>query len=171
MDIFVLWSIIKSWHILFFKRSIFEYKAWVSVIHFPVTISSHGILKRSAGKSSKFSNYIIFYRVLGIRDILVRIRIPGSVPLAIGSGSDSGSNSGSNYILHWFEGCTKKYNFLIICPQQHHLQTEIFNFLLKFSVEILFCRHFFSPLNNTFMRKGKDPDPVSDPQGFGSALI
>ncbi len=31
---------------------------------------------------------------LGIRDILVRIRIPGSVPLANGSGS--GSNSGSN---------------------------------------------------------------------------
>ncbi len=123
-----------------------------------MSISSHGILKRSAGKSSKISNYIIFYRALGIRDILVRIRIPGSVPLTIGSGS----NSGSDYFLHWFKGCKKKYFFLIICPQPHHLQTEILNFLLKFSVEILFCRHYFSPLN-TFMRKGKDPDPVSDP--------
>ncbi len=31
--------------------------------------------------------------VLGIRDILVRIRIPGSVPLPNGSGSNSGSDS------------------------------------------------------------------------------
>ena len=34
---------------------------------------------------------------VGIRDILVRIRIPGSVPLTNGSGSDSGSDS----FLHW----------------------------------------------------------------------
>jgi hypothetical protein len=34
------------------------------------------------------------------------------------------------------------------------------NFLLKFCVKILvFCKRYFSPLN-TFMRKGKDPDPV-----------
>jgi hypothetical protein len=32
------------------------------------------------------------------------------------------------------------------------------NFLLKFYFKILFCKHYFSPLN-TFMRKGKDPDP------------
>jgi hypothetical protein len=30
------------------------------------------------------------------------------------------------------------------------------NFLLKFCVKILFCEHYFSPLN-TVMRKGKDP--------------
>jgi hypothetical protein len=38
--------------------------------------------------------------VLGIRDILVRIRIriPGSVPLT--NGSESGSNSGSDSFLH-----------------------------------------------------------------------
>jgi len=30
--------------------------------------------------------------------------------------------------------------------------------LLNFCVKILFCKHYFSPLN-TFMRKGKDPDP------------
>jgi hypothetical protein len=35
-------------------------------------------------------------------------------------------------------------------------------FLLKFCVKILFCKHYFSPLN-TFMRKGKDPEP--DPGG------
>ncbi len=34
--------------------------------------------------------------------------------------------------------------------------------MLKFCVKILFCRHYFSPLN-TFMRKGKDPEP--DPGG------
>ena len=48
--------------------------------------------------------------------------------------------------------------FLIICHQAHHLQSKNFYLLLKFSVKILFCRHFFSPLN-TSMRKGKDPDP------------
>ncbi len=31
-------------------------------------------------------------------------------------------------------------------------------FLLNFCFKILFCKHFFSPLN-IFMRKGKDPDP------------
>ncbi len=31
-------------------------------------------------------------------------------------------------------------------------------FLLKFCVKLLFFRHYSSPLN-TFMRKGKDPDP------------
>jgi hypothetical protein len=54
------------------------------------------------------------------------------------------------------------YCFLIIGPQAHHLQSKKFNFLLKFCVKILFCRHYFSPLN-TFMRKGKDPDPEPDP--------
>jgi hypothetical protein len=34
--------------------------------------------------------------------------------------------------------------------------------LLKFGVKILFCKHYFSPLN-TFMRKGKDPEPDLDP--------
>jgi hypothetical protein len=48
--------------------------------------------------------------------------------------------------------------FLITCPQAHHLQSKKFNFLLTFFVKILFCRHNFSPLN-TFMRKGKDPEP------------
>jgi hypothetical protein len=65
------------------------------------------------------------------------------------------------------------YFFLKTCPQAHHLQSKKFNFLVKFCVKILFCRHYFSPLN-TFMRKGKDPrgpknadpadpDPVPDP--------
>jgi hypothetical protein len=30
--------------------------------------------------------------------------------------------------------------------------------LLKLCVKVLFCKHFFIPLN-TFMRKGEDPDP------------
>jgi hypothetical protein len=32
-------------------------------------------------------------------------------------------------------------------------------FFAKISVQILFCSHYFSPLN-TLMRKGKDPDPL-----------
>ncbi len=42
--------------------------------------------------------------------------------------------------------------------QAHHLQSKKFNFLLKFCVKMLLCRHYFSTLN-TIMRKGKDPDP------------
>ncbi len=45
--------------------------------------------------------------------------------------------------------------------QAHHLQSKKFNFLLKFCVKILFCRHYFSPLN-TSMRKGKVPQPDPD---------
>jgi hypothetical protein len=33
-----------------------------------------------------------------------------------------------------------------------------FDFLLKCCVQILFCEHYFNPLN-TFVRKGKEPDP------------
>jgi hypothetical protein len=50
------------------------------------------------------------------------------------------------------------YFFLITYPQAHYLQSLKFIFLLKFCVKILFCKHYFSLLN-TFMRKGKDPDP------------
>ncbi len=56
--------------------------------------------------------------VLGIGNILVQIRIPGSVPLTNGSGSDS--------FLHWFYGCKKIIFFLHIfflttCLQAHHI--------------------------------------------------
>jgi hypothetical protein len=93
--------------------------------------------------------------VLGIRDILVWIQIPGSGPLTNGSGSRS--NSGSDYFLHWFKD-GKNIFFDITFPQAHNLQTKKLIFLLKFCVKILFCRHYFSPLN-TFMRKRKDSDP------------
>jgi hypothetical protein len=58
----------------------------------------------------------------------------------------------------------KKYNFsyffLITCAQAYHLQSKKFNFLQKFCIKILFCRHYFSLLN-TFMRnwEGSVPDP------------
>jgi hypothetical protein len=47
--------------------------------------------------------FYVSYPVLGIRDILVLIRIPGSVPLTNGSRSGSGSNSGSDSFLSDFE--------------------------------------------------------------------
>ncbi len=78
--------------------------------------------------------------MLGIHDILVQIRIPGSVPLPNGFGS------GSHF----------SYFFLITCPQALSSVLQL-NFLLKLCIKILFCKHYFSPLN-TFMRKGKDPD-------------
>jgi hypothetical protein len=57
------------------------------------------------------------------------------------------------------------YFFLINCPQARHLQSKKINFLLKFCVKMIFCRHFTSPLN-TFMRKGKDPEPEPDPDPY-----
>ncbi len=97
--------------------------------------------------------------VLGIRDMLVRIRIwfHGSVPLSNGSRSDS--------FLQWLKECKKIIFcifFLITFPWAHYLQSLIYCFKDKFCVEILYCKHYFSPLN-TFMRKEKDPD--LDPGG------
>ena len=48
-------------------------------------------------------------------------------------------------------------------------------FFAKFCVKILFCRHYFSPLN-TFMRKGKGPNPepyllLMDPDPGGPTLL
>ncbi len=39
----------------------------------------------------------------------------------------------------------------------------------QFCFKILFCKHYFSPLN-TFMRKGKDPDP-GGPKTSGSGSL
>ncbi len=45
---------------------------------------------------------------------------------------------------------------------------QSFNILLKFCVKILFCKHYFSPLNTERWKKGKDLDPEArkhaDPQ-------
>jgi len=68
-----------------------------------------------------------------------------------------------------FKDAKNFYFFPHIFP---YLQSSKFNFLLKFCVKILFCKHYFNPLK-TFMRKGKDQDqdpylwlmdPDRDPQ-------
>ena len=96
------------------------------------------------GSSPKYE-YKLFERVLGIRDILVRIRIRFLSSLILRRKNDIFS-----------------YYFLITCPQAHHHQSKKLNFLQKFCLKMLFCRHCFSPLN-TFMREGKDPEPDPDP--------
>jgi hypothetical protein len=87
----------------------------------------------------------------------VRIQIPGSVPIDNGSGSGSNSGSGSSpdpdlipdpapFFSDFKDG--KKLFFHIF-----------FLYLTQaYYVKILFYEHKFRPLN-TFMRKGKDPDP------------
>jgi hypothetical protein len=83
--------------------------------------------------------------VLGIRDILVRIRIQllSSVTL---------------------KDTKKKIFFLLFCYLSAGKLSSVIklNFLLKFCVNILFFKYYFSPLN-TFNRKGKDSDPDPDP--------
>ncbi len=56
---------------------------------------------------------IIVKAVLGIRDILVRIRIPRSAPLTQCCGSMTfWGGSGSCYFRHWPSRCQQKTNFL-----------------------------------------------------------
>jgi hypothetical protein len=98
--------------------------------------------------------------VLGILDILLRIRIRGSVPLTYRSRSDY------RYFLQWLSGWRKKilYFFLTTFPQvqAHYLQSLTSCFKEKFCVKILFCKHYFSPLN-VFIRNGKDLGPEQHP--------
>ncbi len=62
------------------------------------------------------------------------------------------------------------YFFLTLAHRQTNFSLKI-KFLLKFCVQILFCRYYFSPLHK-FMKIKKDPDsylrlmdPVPDPGG------
>jgi hypothetical protein len=89
--------------------------------------------------------------VLGIRDILVRIRIPGSVPLTTGSevGSGSAPDPTPDPTLFFIDFKDTKniffsYFFLLTCRQAHLIRSKNL-LLLKFGVIILFCRHYFSP--------------------------
>ncbi len=56
------------------------------------------------------------------------------------------------FLSHFFLSTCRRY--ILFCLK--------INFFVKFCVKILFCRHYFSPLN-TFMRKRKDPEPDPDP--------
>ncbi len=101
-------------------------------------------------------------KVLEIRDILVRIRIRGSIPLALTNGSEFGSGSPTPFFGDLMDTNVFSSYLLLIKLSAGTLSLALkISFLLKFCVKILFCKHYFSPLN-TFMRKGKDPDPESD---------
>ncbi len=96
--------------------------------------------------NTKRSNTVYFKSVLGIRDILVRIRIRGPVTLA--NGSDS--------FLQW-QDAKKKIHIFFFQLTRRHIIFSIKNLmLLKDFIFKSFT--YFSPLN-TFMRRGKDPDP------------
>jgi hypothetical protein len=103
--------------------------------------------------------------VLGIRDILVRIRICGSGPLTNGFRIQLRIRLLSSVNLR-----IQKIIFFIFfsynLPVVKLSSVLKLIFLLKFCVKILFCKHYFSMLN-TFMRKGKDPDPGPLTNGFG----
>jgi hypothetical protein len=87
----------------------------------------------------------------GIRDILLWIRICGSVHLS--NGSDS--------FFHKLQGCQKKffsYFFLLTYPQT----VSKIKFLKKFCIKILFCTPYFSLLD-IYMRKGEGSGSGSGP--------
>ncbi len=63
--------------------------------------------------------------------------------------------------VHRLYGCEKQnfIFFVIYLPAGTISSVLKFKFWLKFGFKILFCKHYFSPLN-TFMRKGEpEPDP------------
>ncbi len=89
--------------------------------------------------------------MLGIRDILVRIRT-----------SDKQIRIRIRLLSSVSSGCKNKIKILQIFT--HNLPAgfifRLYSTALKinFCVIILFCKHYFSPFN-IFMRKGKDPVP------------
>ncbi len=104
--------------------------------------------------------------VLGIPDIFVRIQIRGSLPQTNLFGSES--YSGFSMTLRM----QIKFFFLLhTFPFNLHAGTvsSVLNFFAKMLCWNFICMPYFSPLN-TFMRKGKDPDPYlrlmdPDPEG------
>jgi hypothetical protein len=93
---------------------------------------------------------------VGIRDILVRTRICGSVPLGI----DPDPTPFFSDFKDAKNNFPKKI-FLLTNPLASVLK---FNFLLKFW-KILFCKHYFCPFN-TCIRKVKDPELEPDPDSY-----
>ncbi len=93
-----------------------------------------------------------FEAVLGIRYVLVRIRICRSVPLTNGSGS--GSNSGSDSFLQCFYRCIF---FLKLIPR--HIIFGLKNLIFAKIVKILFYKHYFSEPDPDPYLWQVDPDP------------
>ena len=87
-----------------------------------------------------FSSAPFLKSELGIRDILVRIWIRIQLGIRL------------------LSSMTLKKISYFVSFSLHIIFGLKINFLLKFCIKILFCKHYFS-LFNTFMRKGKDPDP------------
>ncbi len=73
--------------------------------------------------------------MLGIRDILVRIRIPGSEPYLLLIDPYPGPTPFFIDLKDAKKNCFS-YFFLITCPQAHHLQSKKLNFLVKFCVKM-----------------------------------
>jgi hypothetical protein len=89
---------------------------------------------------------------------------PGSVPPTNGSGSGGFKDERKNFCIYFFPDNLSTGTLFSVA--------KITFFCFKISVKILFCKHYFSPLN-TFMRKGKDPDPKNMPcrSGSGSGSV
>ncbi len=109
-----------------------------------------------------------------IRDILVRIRILGSVPLTNGSGCGSVPKSSVTFRMqknlcfsYFFLFKLMKLNFKSFKIVKICLMIKIKFLQENFCIKILFCNDYFSPLN-TFMRKRKDPFCTCDGSGCGS---
>jgi hypothetical protein len=72
-------------------------KEILEYIKYHIQYKEEGEGKRLVIKKVPIEEAQFKFSVLGIRGILMRIRIPGSLPLTNGSGS--GSGSGSKYFL------------------------------------------------------------------------
>ncbi len=95
----------------FFRTTSFNSRGLLDTTSF----NSKGLLDTTSFNSTGLLAPVWFQAVLGIRDILVRIQISGSIPLT--NGSDS--------FLQWLEGYKKIFSFHIFShnyPQAHYLQ-------------------------------------------------
>jgi hypothetical protein len=142
---------------------------------------NRGVLRGRSSLYFLFTGWLVmkanFLSELGIRDILVRIRIriPGSVPLAngsgLGSGSGSGSNSGSDSFPPFFDDFKDVKKLFIFHIFSYNLPTVpyiIFS-LVKICVKILFCQELFQSAQDIYgKREGSGSIPLTNGSGFGS---
>jgi hypothetical protein len=109
------------------------------------------------------TNTRMFLSFIPVYELLFLSQCWGSVTFWCGLMDwDPNPTKDSNSFFIVFKDAKKIFAYLFLKTYPHivfSLKNVIF--FQKFCVKDLFCKHYFSP-RNTFMRKGKDPEPDPD---------